>query len=558
MQKKKNNLFVKGRNFVIVALISLSIVVSAGFVNKNFELTKNLDIFATLYRELALNYVDEVNPSELINTAINSMLGTLDPYTNFIPESEIEDYRFMTTGKYGGIGALIQYRDSTVVISQPYKDFPAYKAGLIAGDVILEVNGVSTSKLGLDDVRELLHGQPDTEVELLVKRYGEEEAVVKTVVREIIQVDNVPYYSIVNDNYGYIKLTGFTQSASAEFIKAFDDLRNNNEIEGLIIDLRGNGGGLLNEAVNIVNLFVEKDQIVVETKGKIEERNTSHKTLNQPVAPNIPLTILTDMTSASASEIVAGAIQDFDRGVIVGERTFGKGLVQNIVPLTYNTQLKVTIAKYYIPSGRCIQAVDYAKRNEDGSIAKIPDSLKVEFTTKNGRIVYDGGGIEPDVNTAKDTTANITYELMRKYMIFDYASKFYHENNEIAAPEEFEITEDIYNDFIEFTEKHDFDFSTESEKHLELIAEKAKEESYYEYINNDISELHNKLLSLKENDIYEYRDQIKMLLKDEIVSRYYYTNGRIRASMKVDKDINEALEILKDKNRYNSILSTQN
>lgn len=558
MQKKKNKLFVKRRNFVIVALISLSIIVSAGFVNKNFELTKNLDIFATLYRELALNYVDEVNPSELINTAINSMLGTLDPYTNFIPESEIEDYRFMTTGKYGGIGALIQYRDSTVVISQPYKDFPAYKAGLVAGDVILEVNGLSTSKLGLDDVRELLHGQPDTEVELLVKRYGEEEAVVKTVVREIIQVDNVPYYSIVNDNYGYIKLTGFTQSASAEFRKAFDDLRNNNELEGLIIDLRGNGGGLLNEAVNIVNLFVEKDQIVVETKGKIEERNTSHKTLNQPVAPNIPITILTDMTSASASEIVAGAIQDFDRGVIVGERTFGKGLVQNIVPLTYNTQLKVTIAKYYIPSGRCIQAVDYAKRNEDGSIAKIPDSLKVAFTTKNGRIVYDGGGIEPDVNTAKDTTANITYELMRKYMIFDYASKFYHENKEIVAPEEFEITEDIYNEFIEFTEKHDFDFSTESEKHLELIAEKAKEESYYEYINNNISELHTKLLSLKENDIYEYRDQIKMLLKDEIISRYYYTNGRIRASMKVDKDINEALEILKDKNRYNFILSTQN
>jgi carboxyl-terminal processing protease len=553
--KQFKRIFEKSKKTIIIVLISTTVILSASYVNKNFELTKNLDIFASLYRELYINYVDDINSAELVKTAIDGMLESLDPYTVFIPESEIEDYRFITTGQYGGIGSLIHYRNNQVIITEPYKNFPAHKAGLVAGDILLEVNGRSTIDMNVEDVRTLLHGQPGSEVVLTVKKHGLENPVKVTLQREIIKVDNIPFHGMINENTGYIKLIGFTQTASSEFREAFNALKANAGFENLVIDLRGNGGGLLNEAVNIVNLFLDKDKTVVETKGRIKERNTTHKTLNNPLDKEIPLVVLTDRGSASASEIVAGAIQDFDRGVIVGERTFGKGLVQNIVPLTYNTQLKVTIAKYYIPSGRCIQAIDYAKRNEDGSVATIPDSLKVAFKTQNGRTVYDGGGLEPDVTVDAGFPANITIELLIQYMIFDYASKFFFEHKEIAAAEEFEITDDIYNDFILFTKEKDFKYTSLSETKMNELVEAAKEDEYFSLLENYILDLKQKVKTTKENDIYTHSPEIKRLLKDEIIGRYYLANGRIRASLKVDEDILEAVNILNDKERYQAILS---
>ncbi|MBS4014203.1 MAG: S41 family peptidase [Bacteroidetes bacterium] len=549
------NLSRKFKKAIIIILITVSVVISAGFVNKNFELTKNLDIFATLYRELFINYVDEINSAELIKTAIDSMLESLDPYTVFIPESEIEDYRFITTGQYGGIGAIIHYREKEVVITEPYAGFPAYKGGLVAGDVIVEVSGRSTADMDFDDVKTLLHGQPGSEVVLTVRKYGLETPQKVTLTREIIKVDNIPFYGMINEKTGYIKLMGFTQSASAEFKEAFMKLKQEHNLESLVIDLRGNGGGLLNEAVNIVNLFVDKDKTVVETKGRIEERNTVHKTLNVPIDRDIPIAVLTDRGSASASEIVAGAIQDFDRGVIIGERTFGKGLVQNIIPLVYNTQMKVTVAKYYIPSGRCIQAIDYAKKNEDGSIAEIPDSLKVAFKTANGRVVYDGGGLEPDVTVEKPYPANITVELIIQYMMFDYATKFFHENKAIASVTEFEITDNIYNDFISFVNGKNFSFKSLSEEKMDELIAAAKEDEYFENLEKYIVDLKQKVKATKEKDIYTHSSEIKRLLKDEIIGRYYYSRGRIEASLKADEDILEAINLLNNPERYKSVLS---
>jgi len=553
--REMKNLSRKFKKAIIIILITVSVVISAGFVNKNFELTKNLDIFATLYRELFINYVDEINSAELIKTAIDSMLESLDPYTVFIPESEIEDYRFITTGQYGGIGAIIHYREKEVVITEPYAGFPAYKGGLVAGDVIVEVSGRSTADMDFDDVKTLLHGQPGSEVVLTVRKYGLETPQKVTLTREIIKVDNIPFYGMINEKTGYIKLMGFTQSASAEFKEAFMKLKQEHNLESLVIDLRGNGGGLLNEAVNIVNLFVDKDKTVVETKGRIEERNTVHKTLNVPIDRDIPIAVLTDRGSASASEIVAGAIQDFDRGVIIGERTFGKGLVQNIIPLVYNTQMKVTVAKYYIPSGRCIQAIDYAKKNEDGSIAEIPDSLKVAFKTANGRVVYDGGGLEPDVTVEKPYPANITVELIIQYMMFDYATKFFHENKAIASVTEFEITDNIYNDFISFVNGKNFSFKSLSEEKMDELIAAAKEDEYFENLEKYIVDLKQKVKATKEKDIYTHSSEIKRLLKDEIIGRYYYSRGRIEASLKADEDILEAINLLNNPERYKSVLS---
>ena len=552
---KTKKFFLNSKKAILAIFLSGAIFISASYVNRNFELTKNLDIFATLYRELYVNYVDEINPSELIKTAIDSMLESLDPYTNFISESEIEEYRFMTTGQYGGIGAAIHRRDDKIVISEPYQGFPAQKAGLIAGDIILEINENPADKLSIDDVRVLLHGQPGTESTLKIKRYGEEEPILITLDREIIKVDNIPYYGMLDDNTGFIKLIGFTQGASLEFREALLSLKNDHDMENLIIDLRGNGGGLLNEAVSIVNLFIEKDKVVVETRGRITERNTTHRTLNNPVDTDIPLAVLIDRGSASAAEIVAGAIQDFDRGVVIGERTFGKGLVQNIVPLAYNTQLKVTIAKYYIPSGRCIQAIDYAQINEDGSVAEIPDSLKVPFETQNGRIVYDGGGIEPDIQSEKPYPASITIALIRQFFVFDYASKYFYMNDSIDSPGTFEINENIYSDFVEFVNSGELSYETSSEEQIERIIEAAQDDDYYHLLEDYIINLKQKVEKTKADDIYTHKDEIKMLLKDEIIGRYYYTKGRIKASLDADDDIITAIETVNNKEKYSEILS---
>ena len=536
----------------VVAIVTAS-GFSISFIDNDFEIAKNLDIFATLYRELNNNYVDDVRPGELIKTGIDAMLESLDPYTTFITESELEDYRLMTTGQYGGIGALVHKNGDYIIISDPYEGYPAQKNDLRAGDIILEVNGKSTKGKSTSDVTDVMRGQPGTTVKLLVKREGETKPIEKTIERAEIKILNISYYGMIDKSTGYIKLNNFFQDAGKEVKEAFLKLKGQG-MKSCIIDLRDNGGGLLNEAVNIVNLFIEKDIVVVSTKGKLKDKNNFHRSLNPVTDKEIPLAILVDRGSASASEIVTGALQDIDRGIIIGERTYGKGLVQNVIPLSYNTRLKVTVAKYYIPSGRCIQAIDYSQKNDDGSVAKIPDSLKVAFKTKNGRVVYDGGGIEPDIYLEPFKYSNIATSLEVKYMIFDYATKYKNAHPAIVSPREFIVTDEIYNDFATFISDKDYDYTTKSEQTLKDLKKNAENEKYYDDIKTEYDALKNKMMHNKKKDVEKFRDEIKQLLKEEIVSRYYYQKGRQEAKISSDREIKKALEIFNDNKTYTGIL----
>lgn len=545
----------KPATWVIISLIVASSVLTVSFQNKNFEIAKNLDIFNTLFRELTLHYVDDINAAELLKTGIDEMLASLDPYTNFIPESDIEDVRFMTTGQYGGIGALIMRRGEFIFISETYEGFPADKAGLQPGDKVLEINGQSTQNRNQEEVSSLLKGQPGTEVEIIVKRAGHDEPLTKTILREVVKIDNIPWYGMLDETTGYIKLSSFTQNAGREVKNAFTSLKNENNLQHIVLDLRGNGGGLLNEAVNIANIFIEKDQVVVKTKGKIEEQNMINKTLNNAIDKDIPLVVLVDRNSASASEIVSGAIQDYDRGVIIGERTFGKGLVQNVVPLSYNSQLKVTVAKYYIPSGRCIQAIDYAHKNEDGSVARIPDSLKVAFETHNGRTVYDGGGIEPDIFIEPRSLSNISIALLTHFHIFEFANNYYQQHSEIPPADEFELTDQIYDEFISFLEGKEYDYTTDSEHFSTLLEEAARDDKYIDIIAPELEAIQAKIDKTKEEDLMIFKEEIAFLLKNEIAGRYYKQKGRVIASLSDDPEIEAALEILKDQQAFQALLT---
>ena len=552
-------------HIILILALLLPIGLVAQEKQNNFEIAKSLDIYNSLLRELNLNYVDEINPGELNETAIKAMLDGLDPYTVFIPESDIENAKFMTTGEYGGIGALIQYDGEWTRISDPYYGWPAQKAGLIAGDVILEVNGVDCKKKNTQQVSDLLKGQPNTEVTIKVRRYGEDKPLTKTLKREKVKIDNIPYYKVFDNGVAYLQLSGFTRDAAKEVKEKVLEMKNNRQLKGFILDLRGNGGGLMNEAVDIVNLFIPKGKAVVSMKGKAANANSVHPTMNDPVDLNIPLAVLVDRSSASASEIVAGALQDYDRAVIIGERTFGKGLVQNILPLSYNTQMKVTIAHYYIPSGRCIQEIDYSKnRNRDSdtlnsklSTLNSQDTLGKPFQTLGGRTVYEGHGIMPDVKVKRDPYATVTAYLYAKNFIFDYASKYYHEHKSIDSADRYQIDEATYQDFMKFVKDKNFSSTTESEKAIKKLKKTAKDEGYLDKIQPQIDQLEKNFAAEKENDLLNNRKDIEELLRSEIVGRYYYQKGRIVANLNDDPDLKRAFEILLNtngKDEYHSIL----
>ena len=534
--------------------VAIIVAISAGIFGfsrdeKNFVVAKNLDIYYTLFRELNLFYVDDVNPNKLVKTSIDKMLESLDPYTSYIPEDQMEDFRFMTTGEYAGIGALISKQKDKIVIAEPYEGFPAQKYGLKAGDILLEVEGKSTSTMNTEDVSNLLKGPANKPVKIKYERYGDKKPVTVDVIREKISIGAVPYYGMLDNNTAYNRLSSFTENCGAEVKKAFTELKKNNP-QSLILDLRGNPGGLLNEAVDIVNIFVPKGSEIVSTKGKVTQWDRVYRATSEPLDTTIRIAVLTNSGSASASEIVAGAIQDLDRGIVVGTRTFGKGLVQTTRDLSYNSKLKVTTAKYYIPSGRCIQALDYAHRNEDGSVGVIPDSLITEFQTKKGRKVYDGGGVAPDIKFEGEMVSNLSIELINQFLVFDFATRFAVENPTIAPPEEFRITDDTYKKFIAFAKENNFKYESDSQNEFDELVKLAKREKYYGLAEKEFEALKIKLEPSFEKDAEQFSEEIKELLKDEIVSRYYYQKGAIKAALQDDKGLKRAIDELNSPTAY--------
>ena len=549
IMKKKFKIIILG---IVLAITS---VISVGFTDNYFEISKNLDIFTTLYKELNTFYVDETDPGELMKEGIDKMLKSLDPYTTYIPESEIEDFRFMTTGQYGGIGAMITKRKEFVFISEPYEGFPAQKAGLMAGDKILEINGKSAKSKTTEEVSKVLKGQPNTSVTLLIERPHLDKPFEVTFDREKVSVKSVPYSGYIEDGIGYVKLRSFTRNCSKDIKNAIEDLKKETELKGLILDLRSNPGGLLNESVDIVNLFVEKGEEVVSTRGKIKSWEKSYIANNKPLDTAVPLVILINSSSASASEIVSGAIQDLDRGVVIGQRSYGKGLVQQTRKLSYNSQLKLTVAKYYIPSGRCIQALDYSNRNEDGSVGKIADSLMTSFQTKNGREVFDGGGINPDIITETGTFSNIIASLFRERLFFDYATDFRFENDSIAT--DFIFSDSNYEHFVDYLSGKEYTYKTKTEQALEQLKEKATDEKYFESLSDEYEALITQLVANKGDDLFTNKEEIKEILTGEIRSRYFYQIGRIEAALNFDPELEKAIEILQNEEEYNDILGNE-
>jgi carboxyl-terminal processing protease len=537
----------------------LGAIVLSGFFafktknDKLFAIAKNIDIFATMVRELDSYYVDEIDPDELVTIGINAMLEELDPYTTYIPEEESADFRVMTTGEYGGVGALIGNRGEGNIIVMPYTGFPAQSAGLKIADELLKVDTVSVVDKPTSDVSSLLKGPANTEVFVQVKR-GDDTLGFNLTRRKIV-IKNVPFYGKVDDRTGYIKLSEFTTNASNEVRNALLDLKGQG-IERLILDLRDNPGGLVNEAAEIVNLFIPKGKDIVKTIGKLENVNYTYKTTKTPVDKEIPLVVLINENSASASEIVAGALQDYDRAVLIGRKSFGKGLVQTTIPLSYNSQMKITTAKYYIPSGRCIQAIDYTKSRESGELTSVPDSLRKEFKTKNGRVVLDGAGIEPDEMVDQVKYAPISYSLVARSHIFNFATEYARSHKEIADPSTFSISDADYESFKKWLDGKEYDYKTYVEKSVEDLTKYAENETYFDEIQSQIEAIKAKVHHNKEEqDLITYQDEIRKILSEEIVSRYYFQEGMIEASLNGDPAVKEALTFLSVPDKFQQTLT---
>lgn len=550
------------RKYLVKKITILAGVVLLGFTfssfkgdDKNFQIAKNLDIFNSIFKELNMLYVDTIVPDKSVKVGIDAMLEALDPYTEYYPEEDMGDLNLMIKGSYGGIGSVISYYKGRVVIDEPYEGMPAAKAGLKPGDVLLEIDGKDLKGKAVAQVSELLKGQIGTSFILKVERPGVKKPLEFKLLRESIQIPAVPYYSVEANNTGYIQLSSFTGKPAKEFKDAFLDLKKKG-ITSLIIDLRNNGGGLLDEAIDIANMFLPKGKEIVSTKGKMKQWDRAYKTTREPIDPDIPITVLVNNGSASASEILAGAFQDLDRAVIMGTRTFGKGLVQTTRNLPYGGSLKLTTAKYYIPSGRCVQALDYKHRNEDGSVGRVPDSLTTVFHTAAGREVRDGGGIMPDVEIKAEKIPNILYYLIMDKRIFEYANSYCEKHATIPSAKDFVLTDENYNEFKAQVSKSDFKYDRQSDKVLKNLKEVADFEGYMDDASEEFKALEKKLSHNLDRDLDHFSKDIRSLISSEIVKRYHYQKGAIAQQLKNDDELVKAIDLLNTPDKYKSILST--
>lgn len=548
---------------VLIVLLGMGIL-SFKEDDRNFQISKNLDLFNSIFKELDMFYVDTLNPEKVIQNGVEGMLALTDPYTEYYPEEEISSLKEMTTGKYGGIGAAIRYYEAKdrIAVVEPTEGMPAAEAGVKAGDIILSVGGKEMTRGTMkpqdfsQKVSDALRGEPGTSFILKVMRPLKNDSTILEfkITRKNIRTNPVPYYGMVRDSIGYLALSSFTENCAKDFKKAFIEMKEQGA-RSFILDLRDNGGGSLAEAVDIVNFFVPKGQEIVVTKGKLKQAQGSYKTQNEPIDTQIPMAVLVNGASASASEIVSGSLQDLDRAVIIGTRTFGKGLVQTIRPLPYNGTLKVTTSKYYIPSGRCIQAIDYAKKNADGSVARTPDSLTNVFRTAAGREVRDGGGIRPDIEVKGDRVPNIVFYLMNEDIIFDYATRYCWDHPALASVDSFQLTDEDYKEFKKLVKSRDFKYDRQSEKMLKSLKEVAEFEGYMEGAVEEFKALEKKLNHNLDRDLDYFAKQIKGYIAQEIVTRYFYQRGAAMERLKEDEDLEKAIEVLHDAGRYKQILS---
>ncbi len=544
---------IKYLSLVILPATLLLFVASIDKDDRYFQIAKNLDIFASLYHEINTHYVDEINPNQLLNTGVKAMLKKLDPYTVYIPEDDIEDYRTMATGEYGGIGIQSNKINGKHIVLMVYENSPAYEAGITIADEILALDGVDITNKTDHEFGKLLKGQAGTEAELTLKRNGAEPYTV-TVKREKISIPNISYKGMITEDIGYLRLSEFTRNAGDDVRSTVKSLKEQGA-KKIVLDLRDNPGGLLNEAVNICNVFIPKDEKVVHTKGKTKKQSFVYNTRHNPLDTEIPLAVLINSKSASASEIVSGVMQDYDRGVLIGQKSYGKGLVQMTRPLSYNSQLKLTTAKYYVPSGRCIQALDYSNRREDGSVGKIPDSLKSSFNTKNGRVVYDGGGIDPDIQTEPRSLSSFTKNLQNSGLLFDYATQYYYSHKEIGDAKSFSLSEKEYAEFLDWMKTKEFDNKSLAEATIEDLKKASASDKVYKQLIDEIEALQAAVSELKSNGLTIYKEEIKRLLELDIVSRYHLREGRIEASIQHDADIDTAIKTLNNPSQYSEVLA---
>lgn len=533
----------------IFSIVILLFVSTASFKSDFFEIAKQIEIFTTLFKELNMNYVDETNPAALMDTAINAMLEDLDPYTHYWNEQEVQAARINNEGEYNGIGATVGIRENKITIIEPYKDYPADNAGLKAGDEIIKIGNISVTDFE-EDAGELLKGAPNSKVELTFKRQGEIKKT--TLIRGAIEIKAVPFYKLIDGNTGYIVLSQFNRNASAETLRAFKELKEKGA-DNIILDLRGNPGGLLSEAINVANIFIPEGELITSTKSAVEKYNQTFFTTRKAVDSQIPVVILINGRSASASEIVAGSMQDLDRAVVIGARSFGKGLVQRPKDLTYGTQLKVTISRYYTPSGRCIQALDYQHRDQEGNAVRFTKEDYNEFQTRNGRTVFDGGGILPDIQLKTSEYSNITTAILQQNAIFDFATKYYYSHN-LDSPEAFELTDKDFTEFKTFLASTNFDYQTFTEQQLDELVKAAQYEGFEDEISTDFARIQESIEASKEKALNDKKEEIMSILSDEIIKRYFYKEGLYEYYVQNNPEILEARKILNNPQKYQDFL----